>query len=119
MVRFIVGTFFAAFAASSLAAGIHLQCDEYNAVVAPDGLTVNGRLYTQPQEKPFDISEQYSGRMLLFTDSKDQNPQTNWAAIHIITQLSSGKKAFFYADNNHTDKKAIICTRENEGQPLN
>ncbi len=116
MVRFIVGSCFAIFSAYSCAAGINLSCDEYTAVVEPDGLTVNGHRYTNPQEKPFDISDQYTGRSLIYTDSQDQNNQTNWVAINIITQIASGKKAFFYSDSKHTDDKAIICTRKDEGK---
>lgn len=110
MVRFIVGGCFALFTACSSAAGINLICDEYTAVVDTSGLTVNGRHYGNPQEKPYEISDQYSGRTLMYTDSNDANKETNWVAIHIITQIASGKKAFFYSDSNHTNQKAIICT---------
>ncbi|WP_436872828.1 hypothetical protein [Kosakonia sacchari] len=113
MVKFIVGGCLALLSAYSSAAGITLQCDEYRASVEPDGLTVNGRHYTNPQENPYDISDQYSGRSLIYTDSQDQNKATNWAAIHIITQIETGKKAFFYADSKHTNDKAIVCTRVN------
>ncbi|WP_312685964.1 hypothetical protein [Kosakonia sp.] len=106
----------ALFTVCSSAAGISLLCDEYTAVVDPGGLTVNGRHYTNPQEKPYEISDQYSGRTLTYTDSNDQNSDSNWVSIHIITQLSSGKKAFFYSDNHHTNEKAIICTRKDEVQ---
>lgn len=116
MVRFIVGSCFVLFSACSAAAGIDLLCDEYTAVVAPDGLTVNGRHYTNPKEQPYEISDQYNGRSLTYTDSQDQNNETNWVAIHIITQLASGKKAFFYSDSKHTDEKAIICTRKDIAQ---
>ncbi|WP_342320898.1 hypothetical protein AAEY27_12580 [Kosakonia sp. BYX6] len=116
MVRFIVGSCFALFSAYSCANGINLSCDEYTAVVEPNGLTVNGRHFANPQEKPYEISDQYTGRTLIYTDSQDQNTDTNWVAIHIITQIESGKKAFFYSDSKHTDEKAIICTREKESQ---
>ena len=116
MVRFIVGSCFAIFSAAACADGITLQCDEYTAVVAPQGLTVNGRHYANPQEKPYEISEQYTGRALTYTDSNDPNAQTNWVAIHIITQIGSGKKAFFLSDSKHVDEKAIICTRGQESQ---
>lgn len=116
MVRFIVGGCFVLVSTWSSAAGIQLQCDEYLAIVEPESLTINGRHFTNPQEKPYEISEQYSGRSLIYTDSQDQNKETNWAAIHIITQLETGKKAFFYADSKHTNDKAILCAREKEGQ---
>ncbi|WP_231564410.1 hypothetical protein [Enterobacter sp. Bisph1] len=114
MVRFMVGCCVALLSAGSSAAGIKLQCDEYVALVEPQGLTVNGRLFANPQEKPYDISAQYTGRALIYTDGQDQNSDTNWAAIHIITQLETGKKVFFYADSKHTNDKAIICTREQD-----
>lgn len=116
MVRFIVLSCFTLFSACSFATGINLSCDEYTAVVEPEGLTVNGHRYTNPQEKPFDISDDYTGRSLIYTDSQDQNNQTNWVAINIITQISSGKKAFFLSDSKHTDDKAIICTRKDAEQ---
>ncbi|WLI77168.1 hypothetical protein Q5705_00975 [Kosakonia sp. H02] len=116
MVRFIAGSCFVFFCAYSCAAGINLSCDEYTAVVEPNGLTVNGRHYAQPEETPYEISDQYSGRTLTYTDSQDQNADTRWVAIHIITQLETGKKAFFFSDSKHTDKKAILCTREKEAQ---
>ncbi len=114
MFRFLVGGGLALVSAFSSAAGIKLQCDEYVALVEPEGLTINGRLFTHPQEKPYEISAQYTGRSLIYTDSQDQNSDSNWAAIHIITQIETGKKAFFYADSKHTNDKAIICTREKE-----
>lgn len=51
MVKFIAGGCLALLSAYSSAEGIALQCDEYRASVEPDGLTINGRHYTNPQEK--------------------------------------------------------------------
>lgn len=114
MVRIIAAGCFALFSACSWSAGIALLCDEYSVEVEPNGLTVNGRHFSDPQEKPYEIGDQYTGRSLFYSDKQDQNAETNWVAIHIITQLGSGKKAFFYSDNNHTDDKAILCSQQKE-----
>ncbi|MFI8317089.1 MULTISPECIES: hypothetical protein [Kosakonia] len=114
MVRIIAAGCFALFSACSWSAGITLLCDEYSVEVEPNGLTVNGRHFSDPQEKPYEIGDQYTGRSLFYSDKEDQNADTNWVAIHIITQLGSGKKAFFYSDKNHTDDKAILCSQGKE-----
>lgn len=115
MIKSVIGGLVIAAAVSAQAEGIHLQCDAYSVVVETGELVVNGRRYSQPQEQPYALSEGYSGRALMFTDGTDRNSETNWVALHIITQLESGKKAFFYADGQHKDEKAIICNREEAG----
>jgi len=107
----------ALFSAGAAAQGITLLCDEYRAQVEPGELTVNGRHYLHPQEQPYSISDEYSGRSLIFTDSTDENKESNWAAIHIITQAATGKKAFFFSDNRHKADNAIVCSLEEPSVP--
>ncbi|MGP3594150.1 hypothetical protein [Vagococcus sp. WN89Y] len=117
MKRLIPCGFLALFSVGASAQGITLLCDEYRVQVEPGELAVNGRHYVNPQEQPYGISDQYSGRSLIFTDSNDKNKESNWAAVHIITQADTGKKAFFFSDNHHKDEKAIVCSLEDPSLP--
>lgn len=117
MNKHILSSLLILFSAGSSAQGINLLCDEYRAQVAPGELIVNGRHYSQPQEQPYGISDQYSGRSLVFTDTTDANKESNWVAIHIITQTETGRKAFFYSDTHHKDDKAIVCSLEDPAVP--